>query len=169
MQSGFLLTGSNLGDRYSNMNECRFQIEKIIRIVKVSMIYESASWGIENQPEFLNQVIHFKTGLSAMELLLQTQKIELDMGRKRKIKWGSRLIDIDILYFGKQVIQLKNLVIPHPEIQNRRFSLVPLVEIAEDFVHPVLEKTNSDLLKMCKDPLKVWVDDQEMDETSASR
>jgi 2-amino-4-hydroxy-6-hydroxymethyldihydropteridine diphosphokinase len=169
MHSGFLLTGSNLGNRYANMQECRTQIGKILNILNVSRIYKSASWGIKDQPEFFNQVIQFQTRQKATELLLQTQKIELEMGRERKKKWGSRLIDIDILYFGEQVIQLKNLVVPHPEIQNRRFTLIPLVEIAADFVHPILKKTNSDLLKECKDPLRVWIDDQTIDETSASR
>ena len=169
MHTGFLLTGSNLGDRYSNMNESKVQIGKIISIEKISKIYRSASWVIKDQPDFLNQVIFFKTELSAQELLTQTQKIELEMGRKRKLKWGSRLIDIDILYFGSEVIQLDNLTIPHPEIQNRKFTIIPLVEIAKDFVHPLLKKTNFELLEDCDDPLQVWVDDQTIDETSASR
>jgi 2-amino-4-hydroxy-6-hydroxymethyldihydropteridine diphosphokinase len=148
----FLLLGSNLGDRLANLDEAKRQLGNV---VASSSVYETAAWGNTNQGSFLNQVVQIDSKLSPENLLKRIQDIETSMGRKRLEKWGPRLIDIDILFYGNQIINSDNLIVPHPEIQNRRFALTPLAEIAPSFLHPVLKKTISTLLKECKDPLPV--------------
>lgn len=131
-----------------------------ITIKKESQIYETAAWGNEDQEAFLNQVIEIETKKSPQRLLQITQLIENEMGRVRYEKWGKRLIDIDILYFDDLIFQENDLSLPHPGIADRRFTLVPLVEIASEMVHPVLEKTQAELLSVCEDQLEVSVFDQ---------
>jgi 2-amino-4-hydroxy-6-hydroxymethyldihydropteridine diphosphokinase len=105
---------------------------------------------------FWNQVLEIETILSAEEVLEQTQLIENEMGRIRKSnQYDSRIIDIDILFYGEDIIQLPNLVIPHPRIQERKFVLMPLNEVATEMKHPVLRKTICQLLAECTDPLRV--------------
>lgn len=148
----YLGLGSNLGDRQENLALARKRIsESIGEIVAQSGIYETAAWGLKEQDDFLNQVICLTTGYQAPEILTKVLAAELSMGRIRKIKWGARLIDIDVLYFNDAIIKLNNLTIPHPFIQERRFVLVPLTEIAPDFVHPQLKQTNASLLEACID------------------
>lgn len=148
----YILLGTNLGDRQANLSTAKTQIlQKIGPILTESKIYETAAWGLTDQPNFLNQVIEIETKLSPSVLLKTILAIEKKMGRIRTQKWGERLIDIDILYFGKEVINQENLKIPHPYLQERRFTLVPLVEVAPDFEHPVLLKSNNELLEICTD------------------
>ncbi len=168
MNESFLLTGSNLGNRPLNLQKSLTLLSKDVRILTVSSIYESESWGREDQPNFLNQVLRIETEKEPLELLKITQGIEDDLGRKRIEKWGSRLIDIDILFFENEIVHDDELVIPHPEIANRRFTLAPLAEIAPQLIHPILGKDIQTLLSICKDPLKVWKTDQDMEATSAS-
>jgi len=152
----YLLLGTNQGDRSSYLSKAIQQLKKYVgTIVQNSFIYQTKAWGMTNQPDFLNQVIAINTQLTPFELLDTCQKIEKKLGRKRIIQWGQRTIDIDILYFNKEIISSKNLTIPHPEIPNRRFTLVPMVEIAADWVHPILNKSQKDLLSNCKDKLEV--------------
>lgn len=152
----FILLGTNLGDRIVNLEKARNEIDFRIGIVtNSSKFYETAPWGITDQPSFLNQVLQVSTYLKAEKILSLVLKIELDMGRKREIKWGSRLIDIDILYFGNKIIKKQELTVPHPFLQERRFTLVPLAEIAPDFIHPILQNTNSELLEKCEDDSNV--------------
>jgi 2-amino-4-hydroxy-6-hydroxymethyldihydropteridine diphosphokinase len=152
----FLLLGSNLGDRADNLNRGRTLTEKEIGVIrKTSAIYETAAWGKLDQPDFLNQVVRLSSSLSPGELLSKIQSIEKLIGRTRQEKWGERIIDIDILYFGDQLINSSSLVVPHPYLQERRFALVPLAEISPEFIHPLLQKSNTELLKECKDPLAV--------------
>jgi 2-amino-4-hydroxy-6-hydroxymethyldihydropteridine diphosphokinase len=152
----FILLGTNLGDRRANLFQAIDLLSCFVGdVVKESSIYETAPWGVSNQPNYFNQVIQFETDLDAEELLLTTQQIEEKMGREDKGKMLPRVIDIDILYIDNQIVNKSNLKIPHPEIPNRRFTLIPLVEIAPNFVHPALQKTNTDLLKLCKDTLAV--------------
>ena len=154
----YLLLGSNQGDRQLFLTNAQIQIAaKIGEIVQKSGVYETAAWGLENQAAFLNQVLEVTTPLAPAALLTQINLIEKELGRERKIRWDSRVIDIDILYYNDLTLQTENLVIPHPELQNRRFTLVPLTEIAPDFVHPVLKKTNQMLLSACPDKLEVQV------------
>lgn len=134
----------------------RREIEsRIGRIEEQSKIYRSQAWGVEDQPEFLNQVLSLTTVMSAREVLQQIHKVETLLGRVREQRWGARVIDIDILYFDREVIQLPDLQIPHPYIQERNFTLLPLCEIAPDYLHPVFKKTNRTLLNESKDRLLV--------------
>lgn len=156
MNEAFLLTGGNIEDRNKFLSQARTEIEKYCgKIIRASSIYETAAWGKEDQEAFLNQVLKIETILSSGELLQTILKIEEDLGRKRGLKYGPRIIDIDILFFNEEVIDLQGLKIPHPQMQNRRFVLVPLNEIAPQKIHPVYKKTVSQLLAECPDPLAV--------------
>lgn len=152
----YLGLGSNLGDRQENLALARLLItEQIGDIVVQSSIYETAAWGLTDQNDFLNQVICVTTKYEASEVLKKVLAVELSMGRVREIKWGTRLIDIDILYYNDAIVVLDNLVVPHPFIQERRFVLAPLTEIAPDFFHPQLKQTNAALLAHCTDTSEV--------------
>ena len=148
----FLLLGANLGDRIQTLSQAADLItERVGPVVQRSALYETAPWGITDQPTYLNQVLAVKTDLKPAAVLLQTQTIEERLGRVRLEKWGARLIDVDILYYGQLILQTDTLTIPHPYLHQRRFTLVPLAEIAPDFVHPVLRKTTLNLLADCED------------------
>jgi 2-amino-4-hydroxy-6-hydroxymethyldihydropteridine diphosphokinase len=152
----YLLIGGNIGNRQENLTLARNKMVTLCcKILIQSAIYETAAWGNQNQPAFLNQVLKISTELSAEELLENLLRIEKELGRVRIEKYGPRIIDIDILFFNNSIIKLNNLVIPHPEMQNRRFALLPLSEIAPKFIHPVLHKAISQLLIECPDNLEV--------------
>jgi len=152
----FILLGSNLGDRQKNLDQARQEISRNIgEIITTSSIYKTAAWGNTHQPEFYNQVIEIRSLHDPAQLILDTQLIEQNMGRIRKEKWGPRIIDIDILFYGDSVSSTERLTIPHPEIANRRFTLLPLAEVAPDFIHPLLKKSVLQLLEVCKDELAV--------------
>lgn len=154
MKQIFLHTGSNLGNRKQNLQRALELIEtEIGRIVQVSRIYWTKAWGLEEQPDFLNQAIEAQTELEPEQVLEKILQIEQEMGRERRIKWGERLIDIDILFYEDQIIQTERLTVPHPFMQERNFVLAPLVEIAANFIHPVLGKTVYQLFLDSKDPL----------------
>lgn len=152
----YLLIGGNLGHREWHLKKAKQQIEALCgEIITDSTIYETAAWGNTAQPNFLNQVILIKTMLTPSDLLSYLLHIELDAGRKRTEKYGPRIIDLDILFYENSVIATPELEIPHPRIAERRFVLVPMVEIAADFLHPVLQETMASLLEKCTDPLLV--------------
>ena len=154
----YLHTGSNLYNRKENLERARQNIGLLIGdIQQVSNLYETAAWGIEQQPDFLNQVIVVNSTLSPLEILNQIQFIENKLGRVKKIKWGERIIDIDILFYNRLIYRHPDLTIPHPEIQNRNFVLVPLAEIAPKFTHPVSNLTVEELLQRCPDKLQVTI------------
>jgi 2-amino-4-hydroxy-6-hydroxymethyldihydropteridine diphosphokinase len=152
----YLLLGSNLGDRAGNLRRASASLQESVGdILNSSSVYQTEPWGLTAQPAFLNQVIVLDCGLSAKDLLYAAKQIEQNLGRESGERWGPRQLDIDILFFGDDIIHEPDLVVPHPGIVSRRFTLVPLCEIAADFVHPALKKTCEQLLKECPDSLKV--------------
>jgi 2-amino-4-hydroxy-6-hydroxymethyldihydropteridine diphosphokinase len=156
MNKAYLLTGGNLGDKAKNMEQCRFLVEKTCgKILRKSSVYETSAWGKTDQPDYLNQVLLIDTPLSPEQLLSVLLGVEKEMGRYRGEKYGPRIIDIDILLYNDEVIDEFRLTIPHPRMQERRFVLEPMNEVAPDLVHPVLHKTMHQLLEECTDPLAV--------------
>jgi len=156
MNSVFLITGGNIGNRRKNLQTAAALIEKQLgNIIQSSKIYETEAWGIRDQNSFYNQVHMIETELSANTLIKKILRIEEEMGRIRTIKNAARIIDIDILFFNDDIVNEQNLTIPHPEIINRRFVLMPLDEIAPAMIHPVYQKSIHQILLMCKDDLKV--------------
>jgi 2-amino-4-hydroxy-6-hydroxymethyldihydropteridine diphosphokinase len=156
MSTTYLLIGGNLGNREDNLSRATELIkEHCGNLTKSSSIYETAAWGITAQPEFLNQALEIATSLNARQLMRKILKIEKIMGRVRNEKFGPRTIDIDILFYNDEIHDLPFLKIPHPELQNRRFVLVPLAEINSELQHPVLKKTIAELLEECPDNLEV--------------
>ena len=154
----YLLLGSNEGNREGYLETARREIvAQVGSCFITSSVYETAAWGKQDQSSFLNQVIGIETRLSAVDLLKTLLNIELKLGRTRAEKWGSRIIDIDILFYGEEIINTGDLIIPHPRIEERRFTLVPMVEIAADFIHPASRKSMTELLVDCKDDLEVKV------------
>ncbi|HVU96640.1 MAG TPA: 2-amino-4-hydroxy-6-hydroxymethyldihydropteridine diphosphokinase [Puia sp.] len=156
MNISYLLIGGNEGDRVGTMATARRQIEAAAGpISRQSALYETAPWGKTDQPDFINQALLVETPLDAVTLLQTLLNIEAAMGRKRIEKYDSRIIDIDILFFNDAIIRQPGLLIPHPEMQNRRFVLAPLAEIAPGYPHPVLGLSVRELLINCTDPLAV--------------
>ncbi len=156
MNSAYLLIGGNIGDRIKNLAKTRSFIDMGIgKIVKTSSIYETAAWGITEQPDFLNQVLLVESKLPAQKIMQLILSIENKLGRVRTQKNASRIIDIDILFYNNEIINEMGLTVPHPEIQNRKFALIPLNDIAPDFVHPNLKLSLKHLLSISKDKLKV--------------
>jgi len=152
----FLLLGTNLGDRQLHLQQAIEHIQDEIAPVTVaSAVYETQSWGKTDEPDYLNQVIQLETSLPARQLLQKILVIELQMGRTREVKWGSRIIDIDILFYGDKVIDEPGLVVPHPQLHNRRFTLEPLAELAPEMLHPLLNKNILTLKTELKDSLIV--------------
>ncbi len=156
MNISYLLIGGNEGDRPAHLAAARAEIAASAGpVLQSSSIYETAPWGKAGQPDFLNQALEISTHLDASSLMKTMLRIEEGMGRRRLEKYGPRIIDIDILFFNDAFIREAGLVIPHPEIPNRRFVLTPMEEIAPSWRHPVLNKTIAELLADCTDPLEV--------------
>jgi len=156
MRTAYLLIGGNLGNRKENLLKAVSLInEQCGSLTRSSSIYETEAWGKTDQPAFLNQALEISTSLNARQLMRKVLQIEEEMGRVRKEKLGPRIIDIDILLFENEIHDLRFLKIPHPEMQNRRFVLVPLAEIDSTLQHPVLKKTIAELLEECPDNLEV--------------
>lgn len=152
----FIALGSNLGDRSQHLEQAIMSINSGIgQVVKQSSVYETAAWGLEDQQAYLNQCIEIETSLDPLPLLLSLQHLETYLGRVRTIKWGPRLIDLDILLYDQEEISLPELKIPHPFLAERRFVLEPLNEIAASTIVPKWALSVSELLNKCPDPLHV--------------
>lgn len=157
VKTAFLLLGTNLGNREQNLSQAIELIgARVGTVLDISARYETAAWGKSDQPSFLNQALKIKSQLAAVPLLEELLRIEADLGRVRLEKWGARLIDIDLIFYGAEVINIEQkLQVPHPEMHKRRFVLQPLVELEPAFVHPVFNKTLKQLLIDLKDDLAV--------------
>lgn len=162
MKRVFLSLGSNIGDRISNIQHSvnALTMTKNVQIVKSSSFYETEPWGYKNQNWFINAAIAIDTDLEPLELLETINKIELQLGRNREneIRWGQRTIDIDILMYENRVISIENkLIIPHPQMHKRAFVLVPMLEVKADLIHPILNKTISQLYDELENPEGVFL------------
>ncbi|MBE9582893.1 2-amino-4-hydroxy-6-hydroxymethyldihydropteridine diphosphokinase [Mucilaginibacter sp. JRF] len=156
MTQVFLLLGSNLGDREALLAQTIQLIEQRVGpLTAASAVYETQSWGKTDEPDYLNQVIMLYTNEVPEKLLDNLLNIEHEMGRERRERWGARVIDVDILFYGDEVINTPKLQIPHPRLHERRFTLEPLAEIAPGFIHPVLNKDVLQLLNELHDNLIV--------------
>jgi 2-amino-4-hydroxy-6-hydroxymethyldihydropteridine diphosphokinase len=156
MNKVFLLIGGNMGDRLQNLHQAIALLAATCGpVTQQSAVYETAAWGKTDQASFLNQALLLNTLLTPQELITTILSVEEQLGRRRMEKNGPRVIDIDIIFYNDLVMHEPHLTIPHPQLQNRRFVLIPLIEIAPDFVHPVLRKTLTELLSECRDDLAV--------------
>jgi 2-amino-4-hydroxy-6-hydroxymethyldihydropteridine diphosphokinase len=146
MISVFLLLGSNMGEREFFLRSAIAEIGKLVGpVIKQSAVHQTLAWGKTDEPDYLNQVLQVETLLDAQTVLQTILGIEKQLGRERKERWGSRTIDIDILFYGDDIIKQPNLVVPHPQLHNRKFTLAPMAEIAPGYMHPVLHKTIAQL------------------------
>ncbi len=142
----YIAMGTNLGNRLANLRAAMKSMPPEITVLAESHVYETPPWGYENQPAFLNMVIKAETGLEPESLLAYLKQLEVELGRKQNFRWGPRLIDLDILFYGDLVIDTPPLVIPHPRLHERAFVLVPLMDVAPDLFHPVFHRSIRDLL-----------------------
>lgn len=142
----YLSLGSNLGQREEHLREAQARLGPVGRVVKISSFYETEAVEFTDQPWFLNCAVEIETTMDAEQLMAAILRIEQEMGRRRVQKKGPRLIDIDILLFGDEVVCSNELTIPHPAMQERRFVLEPLAEIAPEVVHPIFKKTIREML-----------------------
>jgi 2-amino-4-hydroxy-6-hydroxymethyldihydropteridine diphosphokinase len=144
--SVYIALGTNLGNRLSNLQTAINTFAPSVTVAKESHIYETPPWGYEDQPAFLNMVVKAETGLEPETLLNFLKQLEVELGREQNFRWGPRLIDLDILFYGNLIIDTPPLVIPHPRLHERAFVLVPLVDVASDLIHPIFQRSASDLL-----------------------
>ncbi len=152
----YLLLGANLGDRTHTLAQAREQlVQRVGAALRASPIYETAAWGLTDQPAYLNQVLLLETPLLPEVVLVETQAIEQILGRVRAERWGARVIDIDLLFYNDLILNTPELTLPHPYLHLRRFTLQPLADIAPYLMHPVLKQTIRQLLYACPDESEV--------------
>lgn len=154
----FLILGGNIGEVKNSIDNALKLIDtKIGTIAAQSHYYQTQAWGNTDQPDFINLVCEVNTIHTPQDCLQYVLEIETQLGRVRYTKWGARLIDIDILYYDDLIIQTQRLTIPHPHLHERKFVLVPLCELAPDFIHPILKTDNKTLLLHLDDNLQVEI------------
>ncbi|SET57628.1 2-amino-4-hydroxy-6-hydroxymethyldihydropteridine diphosphokinase [Hymenobacter actinosclerus] len=156
MKTAYLLLGSNLGDRAATLQAAVTELGRSAgRVTAASGLYETAAWGLTEQPAFLNQALEVQTHLTPTQLLAACQAAEQHAGRQRLVRWGARTLDVDILLYDDLVLDTPTLQLPHPRLPERRFALLPLAEIAASVLHPGLRRTINELLAECPDELAV--------------
>jgi len=142
----YLALGTNLGDRFANLQVAIAALPPAVRVQVQSPVYETPPWGLTDQPAFLNMVLKGETALAPVELLKSLKLLETELGRLPTVRWGPRRIDMDILFYDKLILNTPELTIPHPRLHERAFVLVPLADLEPDLVHPVLGKPIHELL-----------------------
>ena len=154
----YLGLGSNLGDRRLNLELALSLLAREIQLLAISSIYETEPWGVEEQPRYLNCVCRGYTALSPTAMLMLTQSVEKDLGRQATFRYGPRIIDVDILLYGRQTYRSAELEIPHPRLAERAFTLIPLAEVSPNLIHPVLQQTMSDLASRVggREGVRLW-------------
>lgn len=163
MADYYLLLGSNVGDRAAMLKKATHLIESHIGPVKAkSSIYETEPWGVENQENFLNLALHIESSLPPMAAWKMIEQIQNDLGKTQEGVWGPRNIDIDILYCDDVVLKTPELTIPHPRVRERNFVLVPLMEIAGEFIDPELKINIEEIYDICKDTKEVYLFDNQV-------
>lgn len=155
--------GSNMGEKARLISEAVANIAQLGTIEKLSSLYKTQPWGNEAQDFFLNAVLSMKTGFEPRDLLGKLMQIEADIGKQKKVHWGPRKIDLDILYFGQKIILDNSLMIPHPFLHLRNFVLIPMQEVAAGFMHPIFRKTTTELLEQCPDDslVELYIEDDQ--------
>jgi 2-amino-4-hydroxy-6-hydroxymethyldihydropteridine diphosphokinase len=150
----YIALGSNLGDRKGNLQRAEAGLSGYMQIRARSTVLETAAQYLEAQPDFLNMVLMSRTEIAAIDLLQRLQSLERRLGRVPSVRFGPRAIDIDILYYGDEIIDRPNLQVPHPRLHERLFVLQPLMEIAADFRHPQIEKTTREMIETLNSRLR---------------
>lgn len=153
----YVLLGSNIGVRSFYIESAIAELLAVHKIIAVSKLYETEAWGQQDQQAYLNCAVALEVEASATDFFAQTRTIETALGRRDKGNYQPRTIDIDILFFGDEIIDTRSLTIPHPRLQLRRFVLVPMMDIAPDLEHPILKQSITQLLEACEDDLEVKV------------
>jgi len=151
----YISLGTNVGNKKENLINAINYIAGENEIIRKSALYKTEPWGNKEQDDFINQVILIKTKMPPNELMAFLLNTEKKMGRERIEKWGPRIIDLDILFYDNEIIEEEGLVIPHPYITDRKFILVPLMEISESFKHPLTKQTIKWHIEACSDKNQV--------------
>ena len=158
MNQIILHLGSNEGDRMAMLKKALALIDQRIgKISVMSSVYETEAWGLKDQDDFLNQALIVKSSQSAIDVLKMCKSIEMELGGEKKIKWGPRSIDIDLLFYNDEVLDTELLKLPHPMVEKRNFVLIPLMEIAGDYIHPINGKTIDELYEESDDTCEVFI------------
>ena len=158
----YLLLGSNLGDKLTNLDTAKAAINtEIGKVEQFSSLYETEPWGKIPTETFINQMLKVSTRLSPQSVMVKIIAIEEAMGRKREKKWENRIIDIDIIFYGTEILNTKTLNIPHPQFEKRNFAILPMLELAPDFIHPNLNQSIEEIYLNSKDEGEVMLIDDE--------